>query len=109
MIHNFVDMTGKTLKSKSNTGELLELRTFYMALSTEMQYYHCYGKSLGLCVNEKAAAGWRRIINKAAGLAPLLKQISWVYPIALGLPLRLLQILDPGFARIIAIKLVCGF
>ena len=78
----------------------------YLAMTTDTLCDHTFGETLGLLQEDKKADEWRRTIKAVAVLTPLIKQFTYIIPLALKLPLRPLQIVVPDLARIVALHRV---
>jgi hypothetical protein len=61
---------------------------------------------MDLLEDEKKARGWKSTIHAIALLTPLIKQFTWVIPIALMLPVRPLELAVPDIARVVRLRRV---
>lgn len=83
-----------------------EMRKNYLALSTDILCDHMFDNPLGLLKSEEAAVNWQETIKTVAELTPLVKQFTWLLPVALRIPVSVLQILVPRLARIVSVRKV---
>ncbi|KAL8788585.1 MAG: hypothetical protein Q9195_007229 [Heterodermia aff. obscurata] len=104
MIYEKVDLLTKNLNEKLGNKEVVELRQAFLALTTDTLSQHAFERSTNLLENGKAAADWKRTIKAVAILTPLVKQFTWIIPLALKLPLTPLRWLVPDLARIVALR-----
>lgn len=96
-----------SLEKQITTNGSAEMRQNYLALTTDIVSDHAFGQSLKLLHAEQDAQDWKRTIKAIAILTPLVKQFTWIIPLALRLPLRPLQFVVPDLARIVALRRVC--
>ena len=87
-------------------GGAIELRKMYLAMTTDTLSAHCFQKSLDLLKDDRRTDDWKRTIGAVSGLTPLIKQFTWIIPLALRLPLCLIQRVVPNLARIVALRRV---
>ncbi len=106
MIYAKVNTLSRLLKEKAATGGILELRQTFLALTTDTLSRHTFDRPSDLLSNEQAAAEWLRTVKSIAGLTPLVKQYTWIIPLALKSPLAPLRAIVPDLARIVALRLV---
>lgn len=96
----------RRLKQDLANGGVVELRKTYLAMTTDTLADHTFQKPLDLLKSDQKANDWRRTIKAVAVLTPLIKQFTWIIPLALKLPLRPLQMVVPDLARIVALRRV---
>ena len=104
MIYRKVNLLCQKLDENLVKRGVVELRKTYLALTTDILADHAFGKSLDLLLEDQKANDWKRTIKAVAILTPLIKQFTWIIPIALIIPLRLLHIVVPVLARIVALR-----
>ncbi|CAO1606115.1 hypothetical protein XANCAGTX0491_009615 [Xanthoria calcicola] len=105
IIYAKVNTLSRLLKEKAATGGIIELRQTFLALTTDTLSRHTFDRSSDLLSNEQAAAEWLRTVKSIAGLTPLVKQYTWIIPLALKSPLAPLRAIVPDLARIVALRL----
>lgn len=108
MIYEKVDLPTKDLNETLANKEVVELRQTFLALTMDTLSQHAFERSTNLLGDNKAAADWKRTIKAVAILTPLVKQFTWIIPLALKLPLTLLRWVVPDLARIVALRKVCS-
>lgn len=106
MIYRNMNLLGQRLKQGLADGGVVEMRKTYLAMTTDTLCDHTFGESLDLLKQDKKADEWKRTIKAVAVLTPLIKQFTWIIPLALKLPLRPLQMVVPDLARIVALHRV---
>ncbi|KAL8722842.1 MAG: hypothetical protein Q9225_000729 [Loekoesia sp. 1 TL-2023] len=106
MIYDNMGVLEKRLKQHLANGGVVELRKTYLAMTTDTLADHAFHKPLGLLESPEKANNWKRTIKAVAILTPLIKQFTWIIPVALKLPLRPLQMVVPDIARIVALRRV---
>lgn len=106
MIYKNMDVLVRTLEHSLANGGVAEMHKTYLAMTTDTLCDHTFGESLALLQEDKRADNWKRTIKAVAVLTPLIKQFTWIIPLALKLPLSPLQMVVPDLARIIALHRV---
>lgn len=107
MIDEKMKLLGQKLKQSLANNGVVELRKTYLAITTDTLCDHASQKSQGLLIEDRKAAEWKRTIKAVAILTPLIKQFTWIIPMALKLPLASLQLVVPDLARIVSLHHVC--
>ncbi|KAL9092331.1 MAG: hypothetical protein Q9165_004505 [Trypethelium subeluteriae] len=79
-----------------------ELRTDYFAYAADVISGHAFDEQLHLLDDEDAARKWRKTIGALAFLTPLVKQLPWLIPFALRLPVAFWNVMAPSLAHIMA-------
>ncbi|KAI4251245.1 MAG: hypothetical protein LQ352_004970 [Teloschistes flavicans] len=105
IIYDKAELLNNYLSKKAATGDIVELRQTFLALTTDALSRHTLDRSSDLIRSEQAASEWLRTIKAIAGLTPLVKQFTWIIPIALKLPLAPLRAVVPDLARIVALRM----
>lgn len=106
MIHGKMRLLCRRLKETLADGGVVELRKTYLAITTDTLSGHAFQKSHGLLEEDRKADDWKKTIKAVAILTPLIKQFTWIIPLALKLPLGPLQMVVPDLARIVALHRV---
>ncbi|KAL9042704.1 MAG: hypothetical protein Q9180_000406 [Flavoplaca navasiana] len=104
VLYDKLDKLCQLLKKKAVENSVVELRQTSLALTTDALSHHTFHQSSDLLSNEQAAAEWLRTVKAIAGLTPLVKQYTWIIPLALKLPLAPLRAIVPDLARIVALR-----
>jgi len=73
----------------------------YLAITTDVVYQHVFDKDLKLTGDKQRAHDWKKTIYSVAFLTPLAKQFTWILPLALKLPVFLLQATMPSQGRLV--------
>ena len=106
MIHDNVEILSSRLKEQLSNGGVAEMRKNFLAMTTDTLCGHALDKSLNLLESDQAAIDWQKTIKAIAILTPLVKQFTWIIPVALMLPLGPLRMIVPDLARIVALHRV---
>lgn len=106
MIYDKANILSQLLKRKLDTGAIVELRETFLALTTDTLSRHAFDQPSDLLSDELAAVEWKRTIKAIAILTPLIKQFTWIIPLALKIPLAPLRVVVPDLARIVALRRV---
>jgi cytochrome P450 len=106
MIYRKMDLLCQPLRDSLAIGGVVELRKSYLAMTTDTLCGHAFDKSLDLLDEDRKADEWKRTIRAVAILTPLIKQFTWIIPLALKLPLAPLRMVVPDLARIVALHRV---
>ena len=107
MIHEKVERLGARLQQQLAKNGSAEMRANYLAMTTDALCCHAFGRSMDLLGDEVRSKNWQQTIKAIAMLTPLIKQFTWIIPVALKLPLAPLRLTVPGLARIVALHRVC--
>ena len=106
MIYRNMEMMEQRLRQDLAHDGVVELRKAFLAMTTDTLADHAFNKPLNLLKEDRKADDWRRTIMAVAILTPLIKQFTWIIPLALKIPLRPLQLVVPDLARIVALRRV---
>lgn len=108
MIHEKIGLLCKRLHDQLSKSGKTEMRTNYLALTTDTLCSYAFEESLHLLKNEQKASNWQSTIKAVAILTPLARQFTWIIPLALKLPMRPLNFALPDLARIVKLHRVCN-
>lgn len=106
MIYRKMDLLCQRLRDTLANGGVVEVRKAYLAMTTDTLCGHAFDRSLDLLDEDRKADEWKRTIRAVAILTPLIKQFTWIIPLALKLPLGPLRMVVPDLARIVALHRV---
>ncbi|KAL8745009.1 MAG: hypothetical protein Q9190_002823 [Brigantiaea leucoxantha] len=101
LIKDQVEHLSKNFQGCYKKGQILELRTRFLAFTTDTVALHALGESMGLQDDDLQAEEWNRTIRAVAKLTSLVKQFPWIINLFKKLPLGMLQRLAPDLARIL--------
>ncbi|KAG9243560.1 cytochrome P450 [Calycina marina] len=96
-------LCGSLQRQLSESGNA-ELLVNYLAAAIDTLSTHALDKSLDLLHSDQKAMDWHVTTNTIALLTPLVKQYSFLIPMALGIHLPFLQLVWPSLARIVALN-----
>ena len=86
-----------------------ELRTKYLAFSTDFIRDYSFGSHEDLLHDHEQALKWRDTIAALAFYTPYTKQMSWVLPILKCLPPWVVSCFSPGLGRQLGVFRVSAF
>ena len=109
MIYDKTELLGFRLKEQLADGGVAEMRKNFLAMTTDSLCGHAFEDSLHLLESDQAATNWQKTIKAVAILTPLVKQFTWIIPLALMFPLGPLRMVVPDLARIVALHRVGNF
>ncbi|MCJ1333200.1 hypothetical protein MMC10_009894 [Thelotrema lepadinum] len=101
MIYDKVDLFSKSLKSQLDGQGVVEMRTNFFAFTMDVLGEVAFGGSMDLLNNKQLAIEWHTTVKSLARFTPSAKQFSWSLPVALKVPLKLVQFCMPDLSRII--------
>lgn len=101
--HNIHLMLGNVDRQTAQDG-IAEMRTNYLAFTTDTVTGLCFRRPLGLLEDDEQAVAWRETTAAVASLTPLAKQFRWLVPIALKIPMFILEGLVPSLSRIVKLR-----
>ncbi|MCJ1440789.1 MAG: hypothetical protein MMC23_001275 [Stictis urceolatum] len=104
VINEKVGIFIQSLQEQSLRQGYCEMRLNYLAMATDILCNHTFQSSMNLLTNAQKAKNWHATIRAIAILTPLVKQFTWIIPLALKIPLRLLSVVVPDLARIVALR-----
>lgn len=99
-------MLSGIFQSSFERGETLELRTRFLAFTTDTVALYSLGQTMGLQGDERRAQEWNQTIRAVAKLTPLVKQFPWSIDISSILPLGMAHLIMPDFARVLQFRQV---
>lgn len=102
MIYDKVDLLCKTLTERLDHNKAVEMRATFLAFTTDTVCQHAFNKSMDLLLDEQRAVDWQKTIRALAGGTPLVRQFTWILPVAMMLPLKVLRRVAPDTSRVVA-------
>jgi len=106
MIQEMTSRLCQNLSHAAASGTELEMRSHFLAVTTDVVCQHTFQKNLGLLKSTKQAHDWKETIGAIAILTPLAKQFTWIIPMALKVPVALLKAVVPSLGRIVQLHRV---
>ncbi|KAH8700030.1 putative flavonoid 3-hydroxylase [Phaeosphaeriaceae sp. PMI808] len=106
MIQEMTSRLCQNLSQAAASGTELEMRSHFLAVTTDVVCQHTFQRNLGLLHSTKQAHGWKETIGAIAILTPLAKQFTWIIPTALKVPVALLSAVVPSLGRIVQLHRV---
>ena len=100
-IHSITQHLCRELYKHQQRQDTLDLGVLYLAWSTDSIAQYLEGQPFGLLNDKERAAEWARTLDTVVELVPLIKQIPSVMPLALRLPLWLVQTISPALGRVL--------
>ena len=86
----------------------VDIRAGYLAYSTESVCNAAFKSSLDLLKNPnlQKAGDWKKTMEAVGNITPLVKQFTWIIPIALRLPTSVVRFFHEDLARLFFIHKV---
>lgn len=114
LIHANVKTLCDTIRRQQERDGHVELRVNFLAMTTDTIANHSLNGSnpqntISLLENEERAAEWKRTIAALAMLTPIVKQATWLIPVALKVPVAIWMMTIPSLGRIVRLNRVSGF
>ena len=106
IIYDNADLLVHRVGRQIKTNGFSEMRTNFLAFSTDTLADHCFAQNFSLLSDDDKAVNWKKTIRAVAMLTPLVKQFTWIIPAALKLPLCPLEMVVPDLARIVKLRRV---
>ena len=103
MIYEKAELLCECLEKQLDQNGIAEMRTNFMAWTTDVIGSYALPKPLHFLGDQQAAADWQLTTKSVMSLTPLQKQFPWLVETALRLPLAPLQIMFPNLARSVAL------
>ena len=101
LVRGQVERLSSIFRNAFETGEVLELRTRFLAFTTDTVALYSLGESLEYLSSRQRSEEWGRTIRAVAGLTPLVKQFPWLIDIVKSIPLAVAtRIMPPDLARV---------
>ena len=106
MVYEKTELFLNKLQKQFLEQKYAEMRVNYLAMTTDTLCCHTFDQSMSLLDSEIRAKEWHSTIRAIAILTPLVKQFTWIIPLALRIPLVLLRFVVPVLARIVVLRKV---
>ncbi|KAF2630917.1 putative flavonoid 3-hydroxylase [Macroventuria anomochaeta] len=106
MIQEMTSRLCQNLSQAAASGIELEMQSHFLAITTDVVCQHTFQRNLGLLHSTKHAHNWKETIRAIAILTPLAKQFTWIIPMALKVPVTLLNAVVPSLGRIVQLHRV---
>jgi len=112
-IHDKTEQLCANMRQQQKRDGSVELRSNFLAMTTDMIAAHALNgsnpqKTLNLLQDERKALEWQKTIAAVALLTPICKQIPWLIPMALKLPVGFWMSIAPPLGRIVRLNRVSG-
>ncbi|KAI4159386.1 MAG: hypothetical protein LQ342_006642 [Letrouitia transgressa] len=109
LIHANVKTLCDTIRRQQERDGHVELRVNFLAMTTDTIANHSLNGSnpqntISLLENEERAAEWKRTIAALAMLTPIVKQATWLIPVALKVPVAIWMMTIPSLGRIVRLN-----
>ena len=101
MIKAQVEKLCTRFQAYSKSGMPVELRTQFIAFTTDTIALHSLGQSLGLQDDENKAKDWNLTIRAVAKLTPLVKQFPWALETLKKIPVKIFRLISVDLARLL--------
>ncbi|KAK5745322.1 hypothetical protein LTR17_001483 [Elasticomyces elasticus] len=102
-VRQAIDDLCNLLNRKCDANQAVELRTTLLAWSTDVLTTYMFEQPTGLLKDERKAAEWQATFEKMRQLFPILRRCLWAVPMALALPLWLVDLLLPSITPLLRV------
>ncbi len=109
LLQNQVQTLSNVFQNCYEMGEVVELRTKFIAFATDTVTRYALGESMGLQNDQRSAEEWQQTIRAVAGLTPIVKQFPWTISLSKNLPVDAVRLVHPELARVAQLHHVSGF
>lgn len=99
-----VDKLCSRLDEFRGTGQPLNMRPVYNALTTDITTLYAFNKSFGHFDSTDFKASWQETVNGALSLGSVLKQYPWLFKIIRTIPVNIVEWLSPTFKLLFAFE-----
>ena len=106
MIYKKTDLLCDRLLQQFADNGSAEMRTNFLAFTTDVLCGHAFDEDLDLLKDAKKAHDWHHMINTVTSLTPLAKQVAWAMQWALEMRLGPLGLVMPNFVKINGLRKV---
>ena len=106
MLRGQVERLSDIFQYHLETNETVELRTAFIAFTSDTVALHFLGQSLGLQDDRQHANEWNRAIRAVAKYTPLIKQFTWLIHAAESLPRGLVGAVFSDLSKILHLRRV---
>ncbi|KAI9690653.1 MAG: hypothetical protein M1820_009933 [Bogoriella megaspora] len=83
---------------------VVEVRTNFLAYSTDIICGHAFHEQRNLLDDEDSARKWRETISAVALLTPIARQLPWLLPLSLKIPIGVWNLVAPPLGRVVAFQ-----
>lgn len=111
LIHIKMELLCDVFEAAMRKGEAINIRVPLLAYTTDFYCAHALGESgdMNLLKDMRKAQVWRDSIVGLLHLTPLVRQFSWVVPLVIELPMRLIKLVSTDMALVIQVLRVRYF
>ena len=95
IVRKHADRLANSLRQNSDSHGFVELRTLYIAFSTDVICEYSFGNPWDLLLDQKRATEWRTSVNALVSFTPYARHFGWILPISKTLPSRLISRFSP--------------
>ncbi|KAL8738347.1 MAG: hypothetical protein Q9181_000857 [Wetmoreana brouardii] len=91
ILQKHIEILSRNFEDHLASGAIVELRTAFVAFTTDVSYTFGMGESLGLQHDTHRAEEWYQALKGVAPMTPLAKQFPWMLSLGQKLPLDLIR------------------
>lgn len=106
LIYRKANVACELLLRQSRRDGKTDLRTVYLAFFTDVICSHVFNEQMDLLLNECEAKGWREAISALAMLTPTVRQLPWLIPVSIKLPVAFWNLVFPSLGRVVQLHRV---
>jgi cytochrome P450 len=89
---------------KEHRKEVLHLRVRFLAFTSDVLCNWAFGKSFDMQLDDASADEFDATLSAVATVAPFVKQFPWAIQYGFNLPLRIVRVVAPPLAKVLAMK-----
>lgn len=94
IFHRNIELLCASLQRHLRRGEPVDIRVDYLAFTLETIYNAAFGVPLGVISDYEQALDWKKTLDGITDVTPLVKQYSWILPLAMHLPPLITKLLS---------------
>jgi len=106
-IRSAIDRLFNNFVTAAKQNDVVELRASYLALTTDLICERSFKHTLDLLGSKSRAKQWHHTIGAVVKVIPAARQISWLVPFAMSLPIWLVKQATPALYLLVKFVEVC--
>lgn len=106
VMRTHLEKLSNTFRDSFEKGDVVELRSTFLALTTDIIASYALGQSTGFQDDQHKSEQWFETSNAIAAVTPLVKQFPWTSSFFDHLPVSAVHFFLPEFARYLQVHQV---
>ena len=99
-----VQILSDAFQKKFLSKEVVQLRSIFVAFTTDTIYQYAMGHNMGMQRDEERARQWLMTLEETSKVTPMAKQFTWMLALAQKIPLEWIRWLKPEVAVLLEIQ-----